>query len=125
MLGLKHYFTGKPCKNGHLSNRFSTKRTCLACHAEKFLVYYNKNKSKVSATNKKSYLKHREARLVYAKEFGFKKRLLNNIVLKHQEIERLFQKASSEGLSQKEKDLLQYLISDGKVNKCITLPGKV
>lgn len=31
-LGLTHYFTGKPCKQGHLSKRSTAHRNCLECH---------------------------------------------------------------------------------------------
>src|SRR6476620_6149610 len=33
-LGLKRYFTGVPCKNGHISERYahSTNNACIACH---------------------------------------------------------------------------------------------
>lgn len=30
--GLKQYFTGKPCKYGHIDWRFVSSRKCLACH---------------------------------------------------------------------------------------------
>lgn len=30
-LGLSHYFTGKPCKNGHIAPRHVTNRTCMEC----------------------------------------------------------------------------------------------
>ena len=29
--GLKHYFTGKPCKRGHISTRFICSRNCCQC----------------------------------------------------------------------------------------------
>jgi 5-methylcytosine-specific restriction endonuclease McrA len=31
---LKYYFTGVPCKNGHLSERRVSKRYCIECHRE-------------------------------------------------------------------------------------------
>lgn len=31
-LGLKRYFTGKPCKHGHVCERQALKRSCLECH---------------------------------------------------------------------------------------------
>lgn len=34
ILGLMHYETGKPCRNGHLSYRYTTSGTCAACLAE-------------------------------------------------------------------------------------------
>ena len=30
-LGLVKYNTGKPCKNGHLSERYTNSSSCLAC----------------------------------------------------------------------------------------------
>lgn len=29
--GLRHYFTGKPCKQGHLAQRYVTNGACLEC----------------------------------------------------------------------------------------------
>lgn len=33
--GLKRYFTGLPCLRGHVSERFTRNKTCVACHKEK------------------------------------------------------------------------------------------
>lgn len=33
-LGLKRFFTGKACKNGHMSERSTSNYTCLSCKAE-------------------------------------------------------------------------------------------
>lgn len=32
--GFKKYFTGVPCKNGHISQRYTVSTLCLACNAE-------------------------------------------------------------------------------------------
>jgi len=32
-LGLSHYFTGKPCKRGHVTRRFTSTRSCVECQA--------------------------------------------------------------------------------------------
>ena len=37
--GLSHYFTGKPCKNGHLEIRLVTNGTCIRCNADAQLRY--------------------------------------------------------------------------------------
>lgn len=39
--GLRHYFTGKPCKNGHLEPRIAGCGTCLACAREKSLRHHH------------------------------------------------------------------------------------
>lgn len=31
LLGLKKYFTGKPCKQGHISEKYTNKSTCVEC----------------------------------------------------------------------------------------------
>lgn len=33
-LGAKHYFTGKPCKHGHVAKRYANSRICFECGAE-------------------------------------------------------------------------------------------
>lgn len=71
-LGSKHYYTGKPCKNGHKAPRVTTRAACLECikqnnkksnerrkgqpksEAAKAAArrYYEKNKEKVKARAK-------------------------------------------------------------------------
>ena len=36
---LARYFTGKPCKNGHISERQTSDRQCVSCKSEKFKAY--------------------------------------------------------------------------------------
>jgi hypothetical protein len=44
-LGVRRYFTGKPCKNGHLENR-DVKHGCLGCRKEKKKAYKKTEKGK-------------------------------------------------------------------------------
>lgn len=73
-IGRPHYFTGKPCIHGHLSNRDAKDRKCLACELifvrnrvhrpeikARFLAWSRANKDKRSAASKKSKVKHRES----------------------------------------------------------------
>lgn len=46
-LGLDHYFTGKPCVNGHLSRRYVKNRGCLSCHVRNVTGYRRRNPEKV------------------------------------------------------------------------------
>jgi len=63
VLGLKHYFTGKPCKRGHVDNRWTCSSKCFSCHYEDNPVkgFYGKSKE-----HKKSLAKVR-ARKWYEK----------------------------------------------------------
>ena len=57
-LGLSRYFTGKPCKRGHVSQRTTVNGTCVQCvnesEAKKIYraAYYQKNKQRLDERNK-------------------------------------------------------------------------
>jgi hypothetical protein len=43
--GLKTYFTGKPCKRGHIAKRFTANFTCSTCFVESLPKYEDKRKA--------------------------------------------------------------------------------
>tara|TARA_R110002020_G_scaffold475356_1_gene709740 strand:+ start:2837 stop:3448 length:612 start_codon:yes stop_codon:yes gene_type:complete len=47
-LGLKYYFTGKPCKQGHTSEKQTKKGYCCECARNQSKKYAAKNKEKIS-----------------------------------------------------------------------------
>ena len=71
--GLKHYFTGKPCKHGHIHKRMTSSGNCMECdrtnetRKEKRREYSRKeraeNMEKVRERNRRSEAKHRESRI--------------------------------------------------------------
>lgn len=50
--GLKHYFTGNPCKRGHISQRLSGSRQCTECNKEKMKLMYGANSESWKAAAK-------------------------------------------------------------------------
>lgn len=75
-LGLKRYFTGKPCKNGHVDERSTSKSTCLECkrltyhankehYSKKAKSRYQANKEIISRKNKDN----RESRSEYQRKY--------------------------------------------------------
>jgi hypothetical protein len=44
--GLKHYFTGKPCKRGHVAERFVSTKTCMHCSRESTIAWQAANPEK-------------------------------------------------------------------------------
>jgi hypothetical protein len=52
--GLVHYFTGKPCKYGHVAERLTCNKTCCVCR---------------KSIDSRSYQKHRESRLGKVKSY--------------------------------------------------------
>jgi len=75
-LGLKRYFTGKPCKHGHVAERFVSTRWCCECAAsanktpEKKAYYRAKNAewAQVNPERKRAAKQRREAHLRAAGE---------------------------------------------------------
>lgn len=44
--GLKFYFTGKPCKRGHICERYVSIRVCVKCHGDAFQEWRKANPEK-------------------------------------------------------------------------------
>ena len=85
--GLKRYFTGTPCKNGHVAERSVSNRSCLKCTNARAKLFFEANKEllrtrKAEAQRKyrKNYpQKARESRQTWAesnrvKDQGYKKK---------------------------------------------------
>jgi hypothetical protein len=56
----KHYFTGLPCKNGHIDKRHTNDGVCMACSREKSAKWVQLNREKFLegiASNEKRKLK--------------------------------------------------------------------
>ena len=51
--GLTKYFTGKPCKHGHLAERYVNQNACIECKILQRKKFYSKNKDKIQDYNKK------------------------------------------------------------------------
>lgn len=61
--GLARYFTNKPCKRGHITNRIAVNGTCVQCHSNLLTRYKAENKDRVRETDRlhrlANYQKHR------------------------------------------------------------------
>lgn len=51
--GLTHYFTGKPCKRGHLAVRYASTKSCIECTAAHNAAFYAANPSKSTEYSKR------------------------------------------------------------------------
>lgn len=47
--GLKHYFTGKPCKNGHIGKRYVSTWRCVQCTVDRVIKWQCENPQKRAA----------------------------------------------------------------------------
>ena len=140
--GEKHYFTGKPCVNGHLSKRNTSSRGCLTCDLD------NSNKRKMlltaeQAASRNAYMNsynanRRVKQAEYGKEYYEKnKEKILNIKKEYRDSNKLkvsekkkkyYEENKSKVLSQKReyrqanKDKVNALAKAYKVSKIRRLP---
>lgn len=66
-LSLTRYFTGKPCKRGHITERTYPKSECVQCRKEYMLAYYEENKEEIEKYKEEWRLAHPEKVKTYVK----------------------------------------------------------
>lgn len=59
--GLKHYFTGKPCKRGHIEKRFVSTFQCVICSRMHLKKNRKENPEKFREYDRKRYYENRAA----------------------------------------------------------------
>lgn len=70
-LGLKRYFTGKPCRSGHVAERLVSSNHCLECKACYEKKRYSENPNKMRERKAKEYVENGErARAREAKRYA-------------------------------------------------------
>lgn len=67
--GLKTYFTGEPCKYGHVAERRVDNSGCLECRRERSKEYREQNKEYVKEYNKEYMKRNKEHIKEYKKEY--------------------------------------------------------
>lgn len=67
--GLKRYFTGKPCKHGHIAERLVSNSTCFECTAERQKEHSKQNKDKIAKRRKEYYNQNKDKLLERQKEY--------------------------------------------------------
>ena len=79
--GLKYYFTGKPCKHGHMSQRRTSTGQCIECErtptdAKRAATkrWLAKNREKQQAYSREYYAKNLEKQQAYGREYYAKNR---------------------------------------------------
>lgn len=62
---LKEYFTGKPCKYGHLVPKHTKNSTCIECQKIRISNWQARNKKICATNNRKLYLKQKQLGLTW------------------------------------------------------------
>ena len=65
--GFKYYFTGKPCKHGHLSNRYVSNNICVECQSISNGTHWGANRDELIE-------KTRDRRLLHKDEYNQKQK---------------------------------------------------
>ena len=73
-LGLTRFFTGKPCKHGHLSQRTTCNGGCIECNQTTTLAMYHSESEEKRAKRRANGVAfaaaHREERRAYGREYA-------------------------------------------------------
>lgn len=77
-LGMQYYFTGNPCKHGHVAERRTSRGDCLECYLHRLSEYREKNADHISKTNieykeknKERYMENYKSWLSENKEYKY------------------------------------------------------
>jgi hypothetical protein len=75
--GRRLYFTGKPCRYGHIAPRRTDSGQCVACAREGAAAWRQENREHIAAYNKRYLAKpdHKKKRLEYMRAYMKRKRL--------------------------------------------------
>ena len=87
-LGLTHYFTGKPCKHGHIARRRVNDRNCAGCdklHKDLFRVRHPEQSREIK---KAGYYKYRDKHLAKRKRYVENNRAKVNALAKAYKIRK-------------------------------------
>ena len=70
--GLTRYFTGRPCKHGHVAERSAKSGECIVCSLARQAKWRRDNPDDVKEKHKRYYQKHREKNIAKTREYSEK-----------------------------------------------------
>ena len=68
--GLKRYFTGKPCKRGHVAERFVCIKHCIECNRASTAAYDAEHREERAAYGAAYYAEHRGEQKAYSAKYA-------------------------------------------------------
>ena len=68
--GLKHYYTGKPCKHGHHSNRYVSTGGCVSCSSIYLKNFISNNNDRFREIQAAYYERNKEHKQRYLKDYA-------------------------------------------------------
>lgn len=67
--GLRYYFTGRPCKRGHVAKRFAGNKTCTECHRSQSAQWYSDNRDHSNEKHREWCERNRDKARSYSKKW--------------------------------------------------------
>jgi len=95
--GIRYYFTGNPCGNGHISIRYASNGKCLRCQLVYEVEKHDEIKARAKSYRKRNEEKIKESKRIYRKE---NRDLMN-------EKDRLYYQENRESRLEYQKDYYQ------------------
>jgi 5-methylcytosine-specific restriction endonuclease McrA len=120
--GLKRYFTGSKCTNGHIADRFVSSRGCTVCQAERFAKYSANNRSYETQRQRKWVEANKEYRAItmrkYVKAYKERNRDRLRLAARAFQSKRRAWKRSSKGTFTSEDVVKLHALQSGKCACC-------
>lgn len=110
--GLSRYFTGRPCKYGHIDERRVHNRECCGCIKEYSKKKYSDNKKDMLECNKEWRLKNRE----YLAEYRRNKRNNDPLEKLRSTIHNMINRLLTDNKVDRSYEILGYTPSDLKIH---------
>lgn len=79
---LKSYFTGVPCRNGHIDKRYTNTGICYSCKKQQAKRDYKNHTKRALEIGKRSYIKNRTRCLLGSQKWAEKNRERSNNIKK-------------------------------------------
>lgn len=103
---LVSYFTGQPCKNGHIDKRYTNTGICYECKRQRNKVHYSRYPDVIKSINKRSYDKYPDRALARSQRWSEQNRERSNRIKQNYKIRHRekYLKAESDRQKEKRKD---------------------
>lgn len=97
------YFTGQPCRNGHIDWRYTSTGVCYECKRQRMLRDYRKHAKRVIGSVRKSYAKHKKTRLAGNQRWAERNRSKSNDIKKAWKVRNRRKYLASESLRNRQR----------------------
>lgn len=123
-LSLKFYFTGEPCKRGHLSDRLTKTTACVECLRNNAAKWRNENREQHNSWAKNNPDKHNANSTRYRRAHPERRaKTCRNYLINNRETAKAYQRKLKKRLREESPDYRFKCNLRGRLHKAVTRDG--